>query len=138
MLVNILALTVFCVPWNYKISWIKSLYYWAEKICSSGEKFRFQSKRYLQSYLSWLLWRLRWKIWSQFSYKIKLTCFLWRSTNVSAPIKMWLHITYTIDLLRLPDIDASTTGISNKQHFVNAVNAFMFWTPDVTVPNCYF
>ena len=48
------------------------------------------------------------------------------------------HFTHTIDLLRLPDIDASTTEINNKQHFVNAVNAFIFCTPDVTGPNCYF
>ena len=48
------------------------------------------------------------------------------------------HFTHAIDLLRLPDIDASTTGINNKQHFVNTVNAFMFWTPYVTGPNCYF
>ena len=28
---------------------------------------------------------------------------------------------HIIDLLRLPDIDASTTEINNKQHFVNAI-----------------
>ena len=31
------------------------------------------------------------------------------------------HFAHIIDLLRLPDIDASTTEINNKQHFVNAV-----------------
>ena len=31
------------------------------------------------------------------------------------------HFVHIVDLLRLPDIDASTTEISNKQHFVNAV-----------------
>ena len=31
------------------------------------------------------------------------------------------HVPHTIDLLRLPDIDASTTVINNKQHFVNVV-----------------
>ena len=30
------------VPWNYEISWIKSLYHRAEKIWSSSEKIRFQ------------------------------------------------------------------------------------------------
>ena len=31
------------------------------------------------------------------------------------------HFAHIIDLLRLPDIDASTTEINNKQHFVNSV-----------------
>ena len=31
------------------------------------------------------------------------------------------HSAHIIDLLRLTDIDASTTEINNKQHFVNAV-----------------
>ena len=29
------------VPWNYKDSWIKSLYQRADRICSSSQKFRF-------------------------------------------------------------------------------------------------
>ena len=33
------------ISWNYKVSWIKSLYHQAEKICSSSEKFRFQVKK---------------------------------------------------------------------------------------------
>ena len=31
------------------------------------------------------------------------------------------HFAHTIDLLRLPDIDVSTTETNEKQHFVNAV-----------------
>ena len=31
------------------------------------------------------------------------------------------HFVHIVDLLRLPDIDASTTEINNIQHFVNAV-----------------
>ena len=31
------------------------------------------------------------------------------------------HFSHIIDLLILPDIDASTTEINNKQHFINAV-----------------
>ena len=41
-------------------------------------------------------------------------------------IEMWTHV---VDLLRLPDIDASTTEINNKQHFVNAVIS-NFCVPD--------
>ena len=32
-----------------------------------------------------------------------------------------LHVAHIIDLLRLPEIDATTTEVNNKQHFVNAV-----------------
>ena len=49
------------------------------------------------------------------------------------------HFAHTIDLHRLPDIDASTTVINNKQHFVNVViTNFVFWTPAAAGPNCYF
>ena len=40
------------VPWNYKISWIKSLYQRAEKICSSSEKFRFEVNK-IKIFMSW-------------------------------------------------------------------------------------
>ena len=40
------------VPWNYKISLIKSLYYRAEKICSSSEEFSFQINKMKMS-VSW-------------------------------------------------------------------------------------
>ena len=40
------------VSWNYKISWIKSLYYRAEKICSSSEKFRFQINK-IKMFMFW-------------------------------------------------------------------------------------
>ena len=43
------------------------------------------------------------------------------------------HFAYIIDLLTLSDIDASTTEI-NMLLFLT----FMFWTPAVTSPNCYF
>ena len=38
------------------------------------------------------------------------------------------HFAHIIDLHRLPDIDASTTDINNKQNFVNAViSNFCIW-----------
>ena len=40
------------VRWNYTISWIKSLYHPAEKICSSSEKFRFQINK-IKIFMSW-------------------------------------------------------------------------------------
>ena len=40
------------VPWNYKTSWIKSLYHRAEKICSSSEKFWFQINK-IKMFMSW-------------------------------------------------------------------------------------
>ena len=36
-------------------------------------------------------------------------------------LSKWKHFANIIDLLRLPDIDSSTTEINNKQHLVNAV-----------------
>ena len=36
------------------------------------------------------------------------------------------HFAHIIDLHRLPDIDASTTEINNKQHFFNAVMSKFF------------
>ena len=40
------------VPWNYKVSWIKSLYNRADKICSSRKKFRFQINK-IKMFMSW-------------------------------------------------------------------------------------
>ena len=40
------------VPWNHKVSWIKSLYHRADKICSSSENFRFQINK-IKMFLSW-------------------------------------------------------------------------------------
>ena len=40
------------VPWNYKVSRIKSLYHRADKICSSSEKIRFQINK-IKMFMSW-------------------------------------------------------------------------------------
>ena len=42
------------VPWNYKVSWIKSLYCQADKICLSSAKFRFQINQTSNYVLEWL------------------------------------------------------------------------------------
>ena len=36
-------------------------------------------------------------------------------------LSKYQHFTHIIDLLRLPDINASTTKFTNKQHFVNTI-----------------
>ena len=40
------------VPWNYKVSWTKSLYHRADKIFSSSEKLRFQINE-IEMFMSW-------------------------------------------------------------------------------------
>ena len=42
----------FNLPWNYKISWIKSLYHQVEKIGSSSKKCRFQMKK-IKTFMWW-------------------------------------------------------------------------------------
>ena len=37
-----------------------------------------------------------------------------------------LHVAHIINLLRLPEIDATTTEVNNKQHFVDAVISICF------------
>ena len=55
-------------------------------------------------------------------------------------VKKCEHFAHIVGLLRIPDTDASTTEINNKQHFVNAVIflTFVLWTQAVTGPNCNF
>ena len=203
------------VPWNYKISWIKSLYQRAEQICSSSEKFTLKINK-IKIFVSWngypsfthnsIIKRLktsRKKVkkekddrkikWIRLPYlgntgknkkkncfkKVEkylkenvrfITCYetkksgMFCSAKVIIPINQkakfiykvicpgcnedyvtktdrklltklnehasrddqpiyqhLLKFTHATNLLRLPDIDASTKEISGKQHFVNTV-----------------
>ena len=70
-----------------------------------------------------------------------LVWFPWRSTYQPCSQPMYQHLSKCehfayIDLIRLPDIDASTREINNKQHLVNTV--FFNWDSLYTRLNSHY